>query len=141
MRRKLLLFFIVPLILVIYHVISTGAPLYVAFVYIAPLLIAAVASYILIIMPWMESEKILKIGEEAEATILKASHKPGDIMQRKSALATFDLEVRPAGKPAYQAKAKAHISGRRIEKFQPGRVLKVKYDPNDMQRVALVHVY
>lgn len=135
---ELLLFLLIPMVILIIYSISINAPLTTTLFYLTPLLIGAIGIYILIIKPWMEFEKILKIGEPAEATILKASHKPGDIRQQNSALVEFDLEVRPAGKTAYQAKAKAFISGRRLKEFQPGRVLKVKYDPNDMQRVALV---
>jgi hypothetical protein len=42
----------------------------------------------------------------------------------------FVLEVRPRGKEACQAKTRMRISRIEIPQFQPGAVVKVKYDPN-----------
>jgi len=136
----ILLFAIIPMLYLVYYLNSTGTPQSTIVLIIAPLLAAAIFGYYFIVKPDLEAQRILKIGEPAEATILETSHTSATGKKQGSYPVRFVLEVRPPGKPAYKAKAFAHILKRALGQFQAGKVLKVKYDPKDMQKVALVPV-
>jgi hypothetical protein len=88
----------------------------------------------------VESNRLMSIGEDAEATILQIAEN-GSSMQMGGSIpkpgVTIDLEVRPKGKPAYTARVKTYISVFEISKYSTGAVLHVKFDPNDPQKVTV----
>lgn len=53
--------------------------------------------------------------------------------------AELEIEVLPDNEPAFHAKVKGVIGEQAVAKFQPGKQIYVKYDPNDHQRVAMDH--
>ncbi|MBN2027969.1 MAG: hypothetical protein JW854_14565 [Actinobacteria bacterium] len=83
-------------------------------------------------------DEILAEGMEAQAVILKAFElginitDTGPVMQ-------FLLEVKPEGGNAFQAVTMGVIAEVSVPKFQAGKTVKVKYDPDDISRVALFH--
>jgi hypothetical protein len=83
-------------------------------------------------------DEILGKGVEAQAVILKAFElginvsKAGPVMQ-------FLLEVKPEGRDAFQASTMGVIKEASVPKYQAGKTITVKYDPDDISRVALFH--
>lgn len=83
------------------------------------------------------NQEIVANGVAATATILQAW--PMGVMVNGSNPAMgFKLEVHPGERPPFQAETKGVISQVSVAKFQPGHVIKVKYDPYDTSKVAIV---
>ena len=82
-----------------------------------------------------EAKTLQEIGEPAEAEIIKIWDT--GITVNNNPVVGFLLEVRPAGKPTYQAKTKLRISRLDIPRFQPGALVSVRIDPRDPKHVAL----
>ena len=74
-------------------------------------------------------------GLPATATVLKIWET--GVKVNDTPVVGFLLEVQAEGMQPYQAETKALISILQIPQIQPGAVLKVKYDPEDPNRVAL----
>ncbi len=74
-------------------------------------------------------------GEPAEATIVKIWDTGMTV--NDDPVIGFLLDVRPVGKPAYQAETKLRISRVDIPQVQPGAVVQVRIDPKDPKHVAL----
>jgi hypothetical protein len=77
-------------------------------------------------------------GLPAEAAVLKAWELGVNVNGPNPAMG-FLLEVRPTDRPSFQAQATCVVAEASVEKFQPGNLIKVKYDPEDLTRVAVVH--
>lgn len=90
--------------------------------------------------PMFKTNKLLEIGEDAEATILSVAEN-GSSMQMGGAIpkagVTLALEVKPKGKPSYKAQLDTFISMFEAQKYQPGNTIRVKFDPNKPQDVAI----
>ena len=84
------------------------------------------------------NKMVLSYGIEAQAKILKAEDMNIDV-DGDSILMSFEIEVMPEGKPKFTAKAKAPILKVSFEKFKPGHIVTVKYDPNDLTKVTMFH--
>ncbi len=83
-------------------------------------------------------EAVRSMGQPAEATILKVtdmSIQVGDT----AALKKLDLEVRPQDRPSFHAVTQGAISITSNDKYQPGKTIWVKFNPNDMTQVAIDH--
>jgi len=80
---------------------------------------------------------IRESGLPAGATVLKA-WELGVTVNRNPAM-QFLLDVQPADGQSFQAQATAVVSQASIAKFQPGEVIQVRYDPEDLTRVAVTH--
>ncbi len=52
---------------------------------------------------------------------------------------TFQLQVKPTDRAPYQATAQGVVGAVAVNKFQPGKTVWVKYDPNDQTKVILDH--
>lgn len=74
-------------------------------------------------------------GLPATATVLKIWET--GVRVNDNPVVGFLLEVHAEGLPPYKAETKALISILLIPQIQPGAVLKVKYDPENPERVAL----
>jgi hypothetical protein len=83
-------------------------------------------------------EEIHAKGMEAEAVILKAFELGINVNGPNPAM-QFLLEVRPEGKEAFQAETMGVIDEAAVGKYQTGKTITVKYDPDDLTRVALFH--
>jgi hypothetical protein len=82
-----------------------------------------------------DAKALQEIGESAEATILKIWDTGMTV--NDDPVVGFLLDVRPSGKPAYQAETKLRISRVDIPRVQPGTAVAVRIDPKDPKRVAL----
>ncbi|MBL0696989.1 SHOCT domain-containing protein [Comamonas sp. JC664] len=83
------------------------------------------------------AKRVLQHGEDAEATVLEVR----DTAMRIDRRPVFDvhLEVRPRGRAAYRARAKEHLGRHQNAAWlSRGAQLKVKVDPNDASKVAIV---
>jgi hypothetical protein len=90
--------------------------------------------------PMVRANRLMKIGVEAEATILGLTE-TGSSLQVGGGIpkagVRLDLEIRPQGQPAFRSHVTAYISMFEAQKYQPGSVIRVKFDPADPQKVVL----
>jgi hypothetical protein len=77
----------------------------------------------------------VKNGVQAEATVLKMWDTGTTI--NDDPLVGFLLEVQPLGLPAYQVETKTLVSRLSVANVQPGMGATVKYDPQNIKRVAV----
>jgi hypothetical protein len=82
-----------------------------------------------------DAKALQETGEPAEAEIIKIWDTGMTV--NDDPVVGFLLEVRPAGKPGYQAETKLRISRLAISRFQPGAVVPVRIDPRHPKHVAL----
>lgn len=82
-----------------------------------------------------EACAILAIGQPARAEILQLLDTGTRI--NDDPVVEFVLEVRPEGKPPYQARTRGWVSQLDIPAVQPGRVVPVKFDLQVPSRVAM----
>jgi len=80
--------------------------------------------------------ELLMSGTEALATIIK-SWNTGIMVNEINPMMGFELEVEPSGKPSFIATVKAPVLVQNLDKFQPGRTVKVRYDSYNPERIAL----
>lgn len=83
-------------------------------------------------------QEIRATGKPAKAKILNAMSLGINVNGNNPAM-TFLLEVQPEGEPPFQGQATGVIAEASVPKYQVGREIFVKYDPNDKTRVALDH--
>ncbi|MBN2028402.1 MAG: hypothetical protein JW854_16755 [Actinobacteria bacterium] len=87
--------------------------------------------------PEVERRRLLETGEAAEATIMEVVD-TGMTMNEIYPVVKVRLEVRPPGRPAYQAETQMIINRMDIPQVQPGLVVPVRFDPRRPQHVAVV---
>ncbi len=87
--------------------------------------------------PEVARRKLLERGEDAEATILEVTDTRVTLNEIYPIVKVL-LEVRPQGRPPYQAEARMIINRVDIPQVQPGLVVPVKIDPRSQKRVAVV---
>jgi len=85
---------------------------------------------------WMD--EILDKGVEAQAVILKSFELGINIIDTGPVM-QFLLEVKPEGRDAFQAVTMGVIAEVSVPKFQAGKTVTVKYDPDDISQVAISH--
>jgi len=84
------------------------------------------------------NQEVLQSGEPAQAKILLAQPLGVEVNGPNPAM-KFTLEIYPASKPAFQSEAIAIVAQASIPKYQPGKMVFVKFDPDDTTRVAIDH--
>ncbi len=84
------------------------------------------------------NRELLATGESAQATIVNLWDTGTSV--NDNPLVGLLLEVRPASRPPYQVKTSLLISRLQIPQYQPGRVLAVKFDPTNPEKVAIAGV-
>jgi hypothetical protein len=84
-----------------------------------------------------ENEQIEASGIEARS-IVKRYTWLGAYVNGSNPFVELELEILPESFPAYSAKAKNVINEININKFQPGAIVYVKYDPKDNTKVTVV---
>ncbi len=84
------------------------------------------------------NQALLQTGTPAQAKILQAQPLGIEVNGPNPAV-KFQLEVYPADRPAFQAEAIGMIAQASIQKYQPDKMIFVKYDPNDITKVTLDH--
>ncbi len=77
-------------------------------------------------------------GTSAQATITQ-KWDMGVMVNGSNPAVRLQVEVHPTDRPAFQAQTIGVISAVSVSKFQPGATIWVKYDPNDISRVAIDH--
>jgi hypothetical protein len=77
-------------------------------------------------------------GIPASAQILTAANM-GVEVNGDNPLMTFQLQVQATDRPPFQATAQGVVGLTAVGKYQPGRTVYVKYDPNDPTKVVLDH--
>ena len=82
-----------------------------------------------------EACEILAIGTPAKATITKLVDTGTTI--NDDPVVEFVLEVSAPDGGTFEARTEALVSRLDVPQVQPGRVVPVKFDPNDRSRVAL----
>lgn len=82
-----------------------------------------------------EACEILAIGRPATGTIVRLIDTGTTI--NNDPVVEFVVQVVPAEGEAYEAHTKALVSRLDIPAVQPGRIVPVKYDPQDRMRIAL----
>ncbi len=85
-----------------------------------------------------KNQAILASGKPAKANILNAWDM-GVFVNGNNPAKTFLLEVHPEGEPTFQAQTTGVIMETSVPKYQPGKEIFVKYDPNDKSRVSIDH--
>ncbi len=86
--------------------------------------------------PVARQQELQKVGVPAEATITGLVE-TGLTFNRIYPVVKIQLEVRPPGGQPYRAEIRTMVSRLDIPQIQPGRVLKVMYDPSNPSNVAL----
>jgi len=84
------------------------------------------------------NRELLARGTSAPAKVLQLA--PSGIMVNgNNPYATLTLEVQPGNRPPFMAQAQGVIAEQSVAKFQPGALITVKYDPNDITKVVIEH--
>ena len=81
---------------------------------------------------------IRSMGEGAQATILAVTDMNVRVNDQAS-MKRLQLVVQPTNKPSFQAETQGAISDVARDKYQPGKTVWVKFNPNDLTQVALDH--
>jgi hypothetical protein len=84
------------------------------------------------------NNSILESGTSSTAVVLEAWSLGFDVNGNNPAMQFF-VEVRPAGRKPFRASATCVVAEASVPKFQPGQEITVKYDPDDLTRVAVEH--
>ena len=85
-----------------------------------------------------ELKRIMQIGVECKA-IVKTSDFTNVYVNQDNPLYSLVLEVLPDDAPAYEAKCMGVIMSSSVPKFQPGKQIYAKYDPEDRSKVTISH--
>jgi len=85
-----------------------------------------------------ENLKLVAYGESAKAIVLKYTDLNIKVNGENPAV-VLDLEVMPLTRSPFKATAKGVVKSESVLKFQPGEEIFVKFDPNDITKVAVEH--
>ena len=85
-----------------------------------------------------ESQRIMGVGVECKAIVTK-NEWMGAYVNGQNTATAFELEVLPDNEPAYKATCYGVIMQSSVPKYQPGKQVWVKYDPDDKSKVTLSH--
>jgi hypothetical protein len=89
-----------------------------------------------LVVDGIRHSRLRSTGETAEATIVKIQE-TGVLVNRQPRV-KITLDVRPSLRPPYQAVTHKIISYFEISHYQPGAVMKVKFDPGQPQNVVII---
>jgi hypothetical protein len=84
------------------------------------------------------SETIRASGTSAQATVVTFTPL-GINVNGNNPAASIEVEVTPEAGPKFRATTTGVIGEAAVPKYQPGQQIWVKYDPNDLTKVALDH--
>jgi hypothetical protein len=88
------------------------------------------------LLPMFRSDRLLKRGKPAVATVLKVWD-TGVTVNQLNILVGLLLEVHPPGHPPYQVKTRTLVSRIQPTLYRPGMVVQVRYDPKNPKKVAI----
>jgi len=85
------------------------------------------------------NQQIIKVGLQAPARVIQ--YMPlGINVNGNNPVVNLMLEVHPVSRPVFTAMAQGIlVSEASIVKYQPGQTITVRYDPNDLTKVAVEH--
>ncbi len=86
------------------------------------------------VVSWLNNRVVLDEGIAADAEILQIWDTGTTINNHP--VVRFLVRVRPEGEPEFDAEAEKLVSRVRVPQYQPGSLVRVKYDPESFQ-VAL----
>lgn len=82
-----------------------------------------------------QNSGLVKTGVPAPAVILEVQDT--GVSMNNSMQARLTLQVTPAGRPPFQATATTFVNRFQVGLLVPGAAVQVKYDPNDITKVAI----
>lgn len=132
--------FVVPLLLLDLDRFLGIMPLLFTAVFAIIIAIVAVVLFKVFIGAGRKKAATIESGEDAEATILSVTDTGVTLQNGLYFQVNFDLEVRPAVGASYMASVKDYVSRVSIAQYQPGTVLRVKYNPAKREEVAITGV-
>ena len=83
-----------------------------------------------------ENQRIKSIGIESRA-IIKSSQWTNIYVNGDNTLNFFEIAVTPDNIPAFESTCYAFISSMSKHKYEAGKEIKVKYDPNDKRKITI----
>lgn len=86
-------------------------------------------------LPDLEQNRLIETGTPAEAKILSADP-TGNIYNDQPQIKLL-IEVYPENQPTFQAEVKMVINPIYTPQFQPGNYVQVRYNPDDLSKVAV----
>ena len=84
------------------------------------------------------NQQIIATGEAASATVLSVTP-TGINVNGNNPYVSLSLQVTPSGRPPFVAQTQAVIAVQSVQKYQPGAVIHVRFDPQNTARVAVEH--
>jgi 3D (Asp-Asp-Asp) domain-containing protein len=84
------------------------------------------------------NQQIIATGEAAKATVLGITA-TGITMNGNNPYVALNLQVIPASRAPFIAQTQAVIAAQSVQRYQPGAVIAVRFDPQDTTRVAIEH--
>ncbi len=94
-----------------------------------------------LIGPGLQAQRLDKIGELADAKIISLQENGSSLAMNGAipkAGVNLTLEVHPKTRPVYTAVTTTYISMFEMQKYQPGNMLKVKFDPAAPQKILIL---
>jgi hypothetical protein len=85
-----------------------------------------------------ELQVIRRNGKSARAVIKKYQWL-GVYVNGNNPYSEMDLEVLPDDEPAFEGTVRGTIMEEAVPKYQPGKIVYVKFDPADHRRISLDH--
>jgi hypothetical protein len=85
-----------------------------------------------------DNQSLIARGQPAQAEVLRYTDWNVKI-NGENPMVTLSLRVMPPGKPQFMAEASGVISVASVPRFQPGKSIWVKYDPNNLTQVTVDH--
>ncbi|MCL4506258.1 MAG: hypothetical protein M1434_15450 [Chloroflexi bacterium] len=84
------------------------------------------------------NQQIVATGEAASATVLAVTP-TGITVNGSNPYVSLNLQVTPTGRPPFVAQTQAVIAAQSVQRYQPGAVIAVRFDPQNTARVAVEH--
>jgi hypothetical protein len=91
------------------------------------------------LMAVQQQQDGLRLTGRSSRAVIKKYNWLGVYVNGNNPYAELEIEVLPDDAPAFEGKVKGAISEQSLEKYQPGKEIFVKYDPNDHSKLALDH--
>ena len=137
MKKIVFLFVVIIVAIVIAAIVTASRGRFDIFVPLTIIFPFAILAFIfsLIRRSRLNKEKLLKTGEPAKAKILSVSE-TGVYINNKPRIA-IELEVKPQTGLPFNAKIYAVISFLQPLLYQPGVILNVRYDMNNLKNIAI----
>ncbi len=84
------------------------------------------------------NQQIIATGEPAQATVLGVTP-TGIMVNGNNPYVSLNLQVMPNSRAPFVAQTQAVIAAQSVQKYQPGAVITVRFDPQNTTRVAVEH--